>query len=112
MLPHLFSQEEQVVDNVFGFPGELLTELWVLCRNAYGTGVQVTFAHHGATHDDKWCSGETELVGAQKGGHDHIEARSDLPIGLEDHPENKSTLRTFGPTIWCGTTERSTNSEK
>lgn len=83
---YLFSNHEQVVDDVLRPPSKLCPQDGVLGGDADGASVEVTLAHHGATEHDERGGGEAELVRAQDGRHDDVEPGPDLAVGLEDHP--------------------------
>ena len=82
-LARVFSDHEEVVDHVLGLAGELLPQFGVLGGHAYRAGVQMALAHHDAPERDQRGGGETELLGAEQGGDDHVAAGPQPAVGLE-----------------------------
>lgn len=89
MVTHLFSQHEQIVDDMFRLARELGSQDRVLRGDAHGARVEVALAHHGAAEGDQRGRAEAELVGAEQSGHHYVEACSDLTVGLDYHSGNK-----------------------
>src|SRR5437879_11500498 len=50
ILTDLFRQKEEAVNDVLGLPSKLLAQHRVLGGNAYRTSIEMTLAHHDATH--------------------------------------------------------------
>ena len=69
-----------------GVPREALAELGVLGRDADRTGVEVADPHHDAARDDEGCGGEPELLGPEQRRDDHVAARLQLAVDLDDDP--------------------------
>ena len=89
-LTDLLGEEEEVVHNMLGLAGELLSKLLVLGGNAHGTGIQMTLSHHDATHGNERGGSEAELLGAEKTSDRHVTSGLDLAIGLKLDPVAKS----------------------
>ena len=53
-----------------------------LSSHAYGAGVEMALAHHGAAHNDERGRGETELVRAQQRRYQHIVTSAHLSVSL------------------------------
>lgn len=69
---YLFSQHEQIVDDMFRFASEFLSEFRVLGGDADRAGVQMTLAHHRAAHHYQRSCAESELISSQQSSHHHI----------------------------------------
>ena len=48
-----FRDEEKEIHDMFRLPGEFLSQLGVLRRNADGTGIEMALPHHDAAFDDQ-----------------------------------------------------------
>ena len=81
-LAHLFSDEEEVVDHVFGLAGELGAQHRILRGHADRAGVEVALAHHDAAFDHQRRGGEAEFVGAQQRADGDVAAGLHLAVGL------------------------------
>ena len=98
----LFGDEEEVVHDVLGAPGELAAQHRVLRRHADRAGVEVAFAHHDAALDHQRRGGEAELVGAEQRADHHVAPGLHLTVGLDTDAatqavEHQGLLR-FGET--------------
>ncbi len=82
VLPHLFGDKEEEVNDVLGRAGEARAERRVLRGDAHRAGVEVALAHHNAADGDQRRSGEAELLGAQQGGNHHVASGLQLAVGL------------------------------
>ena len=85
IMPQLFGDHEQVVDDVLRLAGELLAQLRILRRDADRAGVQVTLAHHDAAERDQRRGGEAEFFGAEERGDGDVAAGLELTVGLQHH---------------------------
>ena len=83
-LPHLFGEEEEIVDDLLGRTLEELAELGVLRGDADRARVQMTDPHHDAAGRHERGCRERELLAAEKRRHHHVAARLELAVGLED----------------------------
>lgn len=92
MLTHILSEHEEEVDDMLRLSCELGPQHRILCSHTHGTGVQVTLAHHRTAHDDQGSGTETEFIRSQKSSHDHIEARPQLTIRLQDDPRRVNAI--------------------
>ena len=81
-LPRLLRDEEEELRHVLRLPGETLSQLRTLGRDADRTGIQMTYPHQDAAHRDQRRGREAELVGPeQRADHDvapGLEAAVDL----------------------------------
>src|SRR5579864_1332468 len=82
VLPDLLGEEEKEIDNMLGLTLELLAQHRILRGNADRASVEMTLAHHDATHRNQRGGGKTKFLGAQERGDDHIAAGLQLAIGL------------------------------
>ncbi len=71
------------------FAAKLLAQLRILRRDADRTGVEVTLAHHDAAHGDQRRGAETDLLGAEQRGDDHVAAGLHLTVRLQDDTASK-----------------------
>ncbi len=79
----LGDEPEEILDEL-RFPGEVLPQHRILCRDADRTGVEVADAHHDAARHDQRRRGEAELLGAHQRGDDHVAAGLQLTVDLHD----------------------------
>src|SRR5215217_966465 len=92
VLPHLFGDEEEVVDYVLGRTGKALSELGVLCRDAHRARIQVADAHHDAASGHQRRRRESEVLGPEERRHGDVAARLELAVGLQYHAPPQSVL--------------------
>src|ERR687890_460253 len=92
VLPHLFGDEEEVVDDVLGRTGEALSELGVLGRDTHRARVQVAYAHHDAARGHERRRRESEVLGPEERRHCDVAARLELAVGLQDHTSPQPVL--------------------
>src|SRR3990167_3991623 len=85
-LAHLLGDEPKEVDHVLRSALELLPELRVLRRNAYGTGILVADAHHDTSHDDERRGGKSILLRSEQSSDHHVTPRLQLAVRLHDDP--------------------------
>ncbi len=85
-LAHLLRDVLEEVDDELGLAGEAVAQDRVLGGDADWAGVQVADAHHDAAGDDERRGRETELLGAEQRGDDHVAAGLELAVGLDDDP--------------------------
>ena len=78
-LADLFRDEEEVIDDVLGLPGEALAQQRDLGRNPDRTGVEVALAHHDAAGRDQRGGSETELVGPKQRADHHVASGAEAP---------------------------------
>src|SRR5688572_30118655 len=81
-LAHIFSDKPEEVLDELRLPGKAPAQLGILSRYAYGARVEVTDAHHDASHHDEWCSREPELFGTEQRADDDIAAGLHLSVDL------------------------------
>ncbi len=93
VLTHLVGDELEEVLHELRSPGEAFAQHRILGRDADGTGVEVTDAHHDAARDHEWCGGESELLRAEHRGDDDVATRLELTVDLHDHPAAQSVGR-------------------
>ena len=67
---------------VFRLARESPSKLGVLRGNADRAGIQVTLAHHDAAQGDQRDGAESELLGPEQRGDDHVAAGAQLPVDL------------------------------
>ncbi len=77
-----FSDEEHVIDHVFGLTGKARAQHRVLRGNADRAGVEVAFAHHDAPRGDQRRGGKAKLVGPQQRADGDVAAGAQPPIDL------------------------------
>ena len=92
VLPHLFGDEEEVVDDVLGRTGKALSELGVLGRDTNGAGVQMAYAHHDAARGHERRRREGEVLGPEERRHGDVASRLELAVGLQDHTPPQPVL--------------------
>mmetsp|Transcript_57412 Transcript_57412/g.101882 ORF Transcript_57412/g.101882 Transcript_57412/m.101882 type:complete len:230 (+) Transcript_57412:3153-3842(+) len=68
---------------------ELGPENFVLCCDANRAGVQVTLTHHDAAHGNERSCGKAEMLGTEKGSHNHITASAELAICFQGNSTTK-----------------------
>ena len=83
VLPHLFSKEEEEIDDVLRLARETRAQHRVLRSDANRAGVQVTLTHHDAAHGYERRGRKTELLRAQQSRNHHVPARLQLAVGLD-----------------------------
>ena len=81
-LAHFLGDEEEVVDDVLGLPGELAAQHRVLRGDADRTRVEMALAHHDAALDDERRGREAELVGAEHRADDDVAPGLHLAVDL------------------------------
>ena len=82
--PHLLGDKPEKVLHELRLAVEFLTQLFVLSRHTYRTGIQVADPHHDTAADDQGGRGETEFLGAQQGRDHHVAPGFQLAVGLHD----------------------------
>src|ERR671921_1304185 len=92
VLPHLFGDEEEVVDDVLGRTGKALSELGVLGRDTHRARVQVAYAHHDAARGHERRRRESEVLGPEERRHGDVASRLELAVGLQDHTPPQPVL--------------------
>ena len=80
--PHLFGDEEEVVDDVLGLALEAPAQHRVLRRHADRAGIEMTLAHHDAARRDQRRGGEAELIGAEQRADDDVAPGADAAVDL------------------------------
>ena len=100
--PHLFGDEEEIVDDVLGLAGEALAQLRILRRDADRARVEVALAHHDAAFDDERRRREAELVRAEQRADRDVAAGLHLAVDLHGdataQPVQHERLLRFGKT--------------
>mmetsp|Transcript_3922 Transcript_3922/g.9364 ORF Transcript_3922/g.9364 Transcript_3922/m.9364 type:complete len:332 (+) Transcript_3922:783-1778(+) len=86
VLAHLLGHHEHVVDDMFGLPIKLCTQLRVLSCDPHRARVGVALAHHDAAHGDERGGGKAKLLGAKKCSDCCVKASPHLPVCLENCP--------------------------
>src|SRR5262245_46344226 len=66
VLTYFFSNEEEIVDDVFGLSRKFLDQLRILRRYPDRARVEMAFAHHDAAFDHKRGRGKSHLIGAEQ----------------------------------------------
>ena len=79
---HFLGDEEEIIDHMLWFASEFFAQFRVLCRHAYGAGVQVALAHHDAAFHHQRCCGETKFIRTQQCANRHVAAGFHLAVGL------------------------------
>src|SRR5215210_7182935 len=92
VLPHLFGDEEEVVDDVLWRTGKALSELGVLGRDTHRARVQVAYAHHDAARGHEGRRRESEVLGPEERRHGDVAAGLELAVGLQDHTPPQPVL--------------------
>src|SRR5215204_1932704 len=92
VLPHLFGDEEEVVDGVLGRTGKTPSELGILGRDTHRARVQVAYAHHDAARGHERRRGESEILGPEERRHGDVAARLELAVRLQDHTPPQPVL--------------------
>ena len=78
-----FRHHEQVVDDVFRFPGEHLSKFNVLRRHADRAGIQMAFSHHDAAKSDQRRGRESEFLSTKKASDNDVTACLQLAIRFQ-----------------------------
>ena len=86
MLAHFLGEEEEEVDGVIRFAGELLPQFGVLRCDADGASVEVTLPHHNAADRHESPGGDAPLFGPQHGRDYDVLGRANHAVGLHDDP--------------------------
>ena len=82
VLPHLFRQKEEEIDDVLGLPLKSLAQHGILRGDADRASVEMALAHHDAAHRNQRRGGETEFFSAEQRGDHYIAAGLQLAVGL------------------------------
>jgi hypothetical protein len=82
VLANLLGEEEEKVDDVLRLAGETCAQNRILRSDANRTGVQVTLAHHDATHGNEGRCREAELFRPEQCSDHNVAARLQLSICL------------------------------
>ena len=82
-LAQFLRDEAHEVHDVLGLAGELLAQPRILRGHARRAGVEMADAHHDAADRDQRRGGETEFLGAEQRGDDHVAAGLQLAVGLD-----------------------------
>src|SRR5678815_2624503 len=85
VLAHLFSEEEEKVDDVLGLSLEELTQRWVLGSDSNRTCIQVALAHHHTAHRHQRSRSKAEFLGAEQRSDDNVSSGLELAIGLKSN---------------------------
>ena len=101
-LAKLFSDEEEVVDDMFRLAGEARAQDGVLRRHTNGAGVQMAFAHHDAACGDQRCCRKAKLIRAEQCANSNVTtgAKSTIDLNRDARPQTvqKQRLLGFGET--------------
>src|SRR5687768_14762384 len=92
VLPHLFGDEEEVVDNVLWRTGKALSELGVLRRDTHRARVEVAYAHHDAARGHARRRREGEALGPEERRPGDHAACLELAVSLQDHTPPQPVL--------------------
>ena len=88
-LSRFFGDHEQIVDHVFRFAFEFLTQLFILRRDPNGASVQMALAHHDAAERNQRCGCETVFFGSEQGRDHDVATGFQLAICLQSNAAAK-----------------------
>src|SRR6185312_15512591 len=95
-LAHLFGQEGEVRDHLFGRSLELCPEVFPLRGDAGWTGIDVALPSHRAPHRDERRRAEAVALGAEERGDHHIATGLESPIGAHLDPMSEAVANQDG----------------
>ncbi len=79
---HLSRDEGEIIHYMLRVPPKFHPQLRILGRHADGTGIEMAGAHHDAAEDHQGGRGESEFLGAEKGGENDVAPGLELAVRL------------------------------
>ncbi len=76
--------------HVLGLAAELRAQLWLLCRDACRTGVEMALARHVAAQRNQHSGTERKFVSAEQRGDENVAGGGEPAIGAQTHAATQS----------------------
>src|SRR5207248_7298642 len=81
-LAYFLGDEEEIIDDVLGLPGEALAQHRILGGDPNRAGVEMALAHHDATGRDQGRGGKAEFVSPQQRADHDVASGPEAAVNL------------------------------